>query len=495
MTTFRLGLIARIALLVVGIEITAFSALGWFYIDRFSTAAEQRLRWRLHLVAQMIASDELAVSTLSRQALVSDLLGAPCLKGMAIGGSGRVIVSTDPAHLGRTTDSIPGLDARRVAASAPDEQIVADGNTLTSIAHIHDATGQPPVYTTIITVSTTELTAQKHAIALRGQLGAGLFILLTSAAIILFAQRFVARRVDTSLAVLKDVEKGALDARIPISSQDELGQLQRGINSVIAKVESLLTEVHNLNRDLEQRVETRTAELEAANRELEAFAYSVSHDLRAPLRAIDGFSRILLEDHQASLDSEAQRLLANVRKATVKLGQLIDDILDFSRMGRREMEIGAIDIGQLARLAFEELRTEATGRNLRLVLHEMPPAWGDRAMIRQVLTNLLANAVKFTRTREDAVIEVGGQAVDEENLYFVKDNGVGFDMQYVGRLFGVFQRLHTTEEFEGTGIGLAIVKRIIARHGGRVWAEGRVDAGATIHFTLPRKEPVVDNAG
>lgn len=241
------------------------------------------------------------------------------------------------------------------------------------------------------------------------------------------------------------------------------------------------------NANLEERVRQRTADLARANKELEAFSYSVSHDLRAPLRAIDGFSRMLEEDYRDRLDDEGCRLLHVVRTNAQRMGDLIDDILEFSRMGRLDLATREVDMDGLAREVANELQAAAAGRDLNFAIHQLPPTHGDTAMIRQVLVNLLANAVKFTRARSPAVVEVGGSAGEEENVYYVKDNGAGFDMQYVDKLFGVFERLHAREQFDGTGIGLAIVKRIIERHGGRVWAEARVDAGATFHFSLPHR--------
>lgn len=233
--------------------------------------------------------------------------------------------------------------------------------------------------------------------------------------------------------------------------------------------------------ELEQRVAERTAELEA-------FSYSVSHDLRTPLLTIDGFSKMLLEEHSRKLDTEAKRLLSVICTNVQNMGLLIDDLLAFSRLGRQEMRPAEINMGELAGAVFEDLKSLASDRQVKFKLKELPPAFGDQTMMRQVFVNLLSNALKFARSREVAVIEVGAAVEGDENVYHVKDNGVGFDMKYASKLFGVFQRLHTDEEFAGTGVGLAFVQRIIQRHGGRVWAEAQVDQGATIYFTLPRKE-------
>ena len=239
-------------------------------------------------------------------------------------------------------------------------------------------------------------------------------------------------------------------------------------------------EVAEANRHLAQLA----ARLETSNQELESFSYSVSHDLRAPLRVIDGFSLALLEDHGKSLPPEGQDLLTRVRQQAQRMAQLIDDLLEFSRLGRKPLDVASVDLAALARTVVQDLGQAITDRKVDVTVGQLPPTMGDRALLRQVLTNLIGNAFKFTRQRPDARIEVGSRDDNGERVYYVKDNGAGFDMKYASKLFGVFQRLHPATDYEGTGVGLALVQRIIHRHGGRVWGEGRQNEGATFSFTL-----------
>lgn len=246
-------------------------------------------------------------------------------------------------------------------------------------------------------------------------------------------------------------------------------------------LERINEQVRKLNEELQQRIE----ELAVANKELEAFSYSVSHDLRAPLRHIMGFSE-LLQKSAANLDEKNLRYLQNILESVKRMGDLIDDLLSFSRMGRAEMRKDTINTEQLIKDIMNELPNETKGRNIAWNTGPLPPVNGDYAMLRLVFTNLVNNAIKFTRKREEARIDIGSvPSGDNEKVFFVRDNGAGFDMRYVDKLFGVFQRLHTVSEFEGTGIGLANVKRIVQRHGGKVWAEGAVDKGATFYVSLP----------
>lgn len=239
-------------------------------------------------------------------------------------------------------------------------------------------------------------------------------------------------------------------------------------------------EIRKLNDELKLRAE----QLEATNKELEAFTYSVSHDLRAPLRHVDGFSKILAGEFGPKLDSTAQRYLQYIQEGTKNMGQLIDDLLNLARVGRKELSLQVTGLNSLIDEVLADLKLETEGREFDWQIGKLPFVECDPALIKQVLANLLSNAVKFTRPRERAVIEVGQMALDGQTAVFVHDNGVGFSMKYADKLFGVFQRLHRQEDFEGTGVGLATVQRIIHKHGGRVWAEAELDKGATFYFTL-----------
>jgi signal transduction histidine kinase len=263
---------------------------------------------------------------------------------------------------------------------------------------------------------------------------------------------------------------GDLTRRVRISRRDEIGDLGRAFDHMAGALEE------------------RTVQLEQVNRELESFSYSVSHDLRAPLRAIDGFSRMLVTRHSEQLSEEATRYLQLVRDATTQMGQLIDELLRFSRLGRQSLNLEIVAPTTIARQALAQLQVDVSDRLVEVSIADLPTCRADPSLLKQVFMNLLSNALKFTRQRSPAVIEVGCRRNGGERAYFVKDNGVGFDMAYQHKLFGVFQRLHLADEYEGSGVGLAIVNLIIQRHGGRVWAEGKLDQGATFWFTLAERD-------
>jgi PAS domain S-box-containing protein len=276
-----------------------------------------------------------------------------------------------------------------------------------------------------------------------------------------------------------------LTSKIPL--KDEEGKITGlvGIGRDITARKQSEEEIRRLNAELEQRVLERTRQLEEANHDLESYSYSVSHDLRAPLRAIDGFVKVLWEEYSLSMDSVALKYLVRIRDNSAKMGKLIDDLLKFSRVGQEQVNKEMVDLPSLIHEVYDELYEECgSTRNINLSIDELPQVEGDKVLLRQVFTNLLSNAIKYTSKGDQAEIGVGTIRQNGEIVFFIHDNGVGFDMTYADKLFGVFQRLHRESEFEGTGVGLAIVKRIIEKHGGRIWAESEVDKGSTFYFTI-----------
>jgi signal transduction histidine kinase len=261
----------------------------------------------------------------------------------------------------------------------------------------------------------------------------------------------------------------------------EKDQLLVRLRETVARHEEAEEQIGDLN----ERLKNHLDELGVANRELEAFNYSVSHDMRAPLRFIKSYSEMLVEEHASGLSEEGKRLLSSIRSHAFRMEGILNALMTLSQVGRREMQVSPLDMEQIARGAFDELAWSLPEREVKFAVHPLPQASGDYLLIRQVFSNLLSNALKFTQTRDVARIEVAGREEDFETVYSVKDNGAGFDMQFADKLFRAFQRLHSQKDFEGTGIGLSIVQRIVSRHGGRVWAEGRRDEGATFYFSLP----------
>ncbi len=275
--------------------------------------------------------------------------------------------------------------------------------------------------------------------------------------------------------------------RAVAEGRDEIGRLVVTFNEMLDQIARQNSDLEEARRELEARVETRTRDLAAANQELEAFSYSVSHDLRAPLRAIDGFSKALQSDYGPQLDERARHYLERVRAGTQRMSGLIDDLLGLARLSRRELVRQKVNVSEVARRVAAELSRQHPSRAVRVEIHDGLSAQADSQLLTIVLENLMGNAWKFTGKRDDALIEVGSKADGRVAPFYVRDNGAGFDMTYADKLFGAFQRLHGDEDFEGTGIGLATVQRIVARHGGQIWAEGEVGKGATFYFTLEQR--------
>jgi signal transduction histidine kinase len=499
----RNSLITRIALLVVAIEIAAFSVLGWLYVEKFSSALDEHLRNRVQLLGKMIASEELAVHAVARSAFVSDLVGAPCVLGVAVGSNGRVIAATDSDLLGQTADHVPGFDPRWLDDTAPGALFIAGDRRLTAVLPIHDAASGSPVYTTAITVDTSAISAQKRAIAWRGEAVSALFILLSSVAIILITQRLITKRVDESLTMLKEVEQGALEARIGVGSQDELGQLQRGINSMTAKVGELLNqyqqtaeELRAHRQDLEEQVEKRTIELshakeaaESASLAKSAFLANMSHEIRTPLNAIIGMAHLI---RRSGVSEEQADRLAKIDTAGKHLLEIISAILELSTIEAGKFELVAKPVrpetilGNVVSILFERavaktlhISTEAKAIPSHLV--------GDPTRLQQALLNYVANAIKFTE-RGSVTLRVKCVSEDEDSAllrFEVEDTGIGISAEALPRLFSAFEQADNspTRKYGGTGLGLAITRKLAQLMGGDAGAESVPGEGSIFWFT------------
>jgi PAS domain S-box-containing protein len=294
----------------------------------------------------------------------------------------------------------------------------------------------------------------------------------------------VEEQIAISVIITDLTEQKKREDRLDFEVRKRTAELEEVTAELKAQNEELLAIQQRLEEE-QRALEESAAKLYDMNKELESFSYSVSHDLRAPLRAIDGYARLILKKQGDKFDADTARKFNDIRSNAQMMGQLIDNLLTFSRLGRKAMSLVLLDMDILMKDTWKEVRASDAERNINLRVESMPPCYGDRALIKQILINLLSNAVKFTKYKDAAEIVVGGSVEGNEIVYYVKDNGAGFDMAYYDKLFGVFQRLHGMEQFEGTGIGLATVQRIIRRHNGRVWAEGKVDEGATFYFSLP----------
>lgn len=384
------------------------------------------------------------------------------------------------AHAGENADH-----GSIVPAVSPDESDMTrfDGRTL-RLSHSIVAEGERLGIVHLV-YSLDDL----YADAARG-IGLGGVILVVSVLVALLASARIQRGLSESIGRLADAAKAVsrdknYAIRVePTGNRDELGLLVDTFNEMLTEVEAGKQRFQALNEELERRVVQRTAELEATNKELEAFTYSVSHDLRAPLRRIDGFAKLLVDDYAAQLPEDAARYLSRVREGARYMGLLVDDLLHLARVGRQELKLQVTGLSSIVEHVTTGLKRDAEGRDIEWKIQPLPFVECDPALMEVVFTNLLSNAVKYTRPRQHAAIEVGTVEQHGHPVVFVRDNGVGFNMKYADKLFGVFQRLHRPEDFEGTGVGLATVQRILHKHGGAIWAEAELDKGACFYFTI-----------
>jgi light-regulated signal transduction histidine kinase (bacteriophytochrome) len=316
-----------------------------------------------------------------------------------------------------------------------------------------------------------------------------LLILSFSFSLAYFLSMFLERSISRPILALADTakvvsERKDYSLRATKYSEDEVGSLTDAFNEMLIQIQEKTETLNEFNQNLEKMVADRTKELETVNKELESFSYSVSHDLRAPVRAIHGYINIFMEDYGEQLDEEGKKLIHIIEKNGKKMGMLIDDLLAFSQLGRKELIKTNVSMEQTVKEIWEDLYKPEQERSITLDMKPLPDAYAEKSTIRQVWINLISNALKYTKKQKETLIQISGEEKDGGIVYSIKDNGSGFDMEFYKKLFGVFQRLHSQEEFEGTGVGLAIVERIVQKHGGKIWAEGKVNEGATFYFTL-----------
>jgi signal transduction histidine kinase len=433
-----------------------------------------------------IQADTIALNSVSALRFNDDRSAAETLA--ALRADRNIITAAIYSADGRLFASHAGESADRasiVPAVSPEEPEMTrfDGRTL-RLSHLIVAEGER-LGSVHLAYSLDEL----YADAARG-IGLGGLVLVVSVLVALLASSRIQRSLSESIGRLADTAKAVsrdknYAIRVePTRNRDELGLLVDTFNEMLTEVEAGKQRFQTLNEELERRVLQRTAELEATNKELEAFTYSVSHDLRAPLRRIDGFAKLLVDDYAAQLPDDAARYLSRVREGARYMGLLVDDLLNLARVGRQELKLQVTGLSSIVEHVAGTLTRDTEGRDIEWKIQPLPFVECDPALMEVVFTNLLSNAAKYTRPRSQAVIEVGTVEQNGRSVIFVRDNGVGFSMKYADKLFGVFQRLHRPEDFEGTGVGLATVQRILHKHGGAIWAQAELDKGACFYFTI-----------
>jgi len=465
-------------------SMTALISASLVFLVYDATTFRERMAARLGTEAQIISSN--AVTPLlfnDNDAAATTLGGLQAERAVMAAGIFRVgegnpfaVYARDPASRASLPAPRPDSEADALFESGHltiQRAVQFEGKT---IGHI------------VVRASLGELRARQRRYAL-------IVLVVLAASFLLamglsrIAERTISGPILALAAVASEVStRKDYSVRAPGQGKDELGTLVTTFNQMLDEIQARNRELEQARGDLERRVEARTRDLAAANKELEAFSYSVSHDLRAPLRAIDGFSKVLLSSYAKALDDRGRHYLDRVRAATQRMSELIDDLLGLARVGRKELARREVDVSALAGRVAAELARRDAERAVRVEIAPGLSAHADPQLLAIVLENLLGNAWKFTGKAAGACIEVGQERNGAGGPFYVRDNGAGFDMAYADKLFGAFQRLHLDSDFEGTGIGLVTVQRIVARHGGRIWAEGAVGKGATFRFTLEPKE-------
>lgn len=473
--TWTSALVTSIALLLAG------SAFVGYYVISFRSALVRNLSVQAETIGLNSVSALRFDDPRSAEETLAALRADRNIVTAAIYSAGGNLFASYTGNGSQAAPSVASggaetvrFDGRRVEL---DHSIVSEGEHLGSVHLVYSL---DELYADV---------ARYVAIAF-GVLAASVIVaLLISSRIQRSFSEPVARLAEAARAISR--EKDYAIRVEPSRNKDELGSLIDTFNDMLGQIQVREAEVQagnerfqRLNEDLEQRVLQRTGELEATNKELEAFTYSVSHDLRAPLRRIDGFAKLLVDEYAADLPDEARHYLTRVREGARQMGLLVDDLLNLARLGRQEPRLQVAGLSTIVERVASVLKRDTEGREIEWKLQPLPFVECDPSLIEVVFTNLLSNAVKYTRPRAQAVIQVGSIEQNGHPIIFVRDNGVGFSMKYADKLFGVFQRLHRAEDFEGTGVGLATVQRILHKHAGTIWAEAELDKGACFYFTL-----------
>lgn len=471
----------------------------------------QKLTWMNMLVsgaALLLACAAFAIYELAdfRTTMVRNL----SIQAQIVGAnSASALLFEDPESATRT------MSALAAAPNILSASIYTPAGQLFAVYRRDPDTGDPPLYVATARTETHEFTLDElilvrviefqgkrvGLVRIRSDLGeiraelaryAGIVVVVLAMSLLaafVFSgifQKATARPITQLAETARTVSRDkTYSARAPVpEAKDEIADLIDAFNGMLDQIQARDTALQTARDELEVRVERRTAQLEAVNKELESFTYSVAHDLRAPLRHIQGFSDALIEECTQQLDDTGRKYLSRIVDSTRRMDQLISDLLGLAHVGRQELQLQPADLGAMVADIVRDMEQETLGRHIEWHIGALPLVECDPGLTKQIFYNLLSNAVKYTRPRDPAVIEIGQIAQDGECVIFVRDNGVGFNMKYVHKLFGVFERLHRREDFEGTGVGLATVQRIVHKHGGRIWAEAALDQGATFFFTV-----------
>ena len=481
----RAGLYARLALSLAALLCVALLTLGYlllseaerrFRAEHLAMAGSQARTLAEGSVDGLVAEDYELLERWVRSVLPADYYAYAFLSRP----NGLILTHTELGQVGHRVEAGGRLAGprvvQRVFKGRPVKEVIHPvrlGDEYLANAHVAYYLDQGSFFSNDMAVKIATVLA--------------VFLVLLLAATLLIIRRHtrplarLAESITTASLGAASIEGPDQDL---LRRRDEVGALAREYQNMLARLRASYEELRNEEQRLRDMVEERTRELRASNRELEAFSYSVSHDLRAPLRAMDGYSRTVLEDHGQVLDDEARHCLQRIRENAGRMGELIDNLLSLSRVSRHDLHTRHVDLSALVRDILRGFQDAEPGRRVDITVEDVPPVRGDPKLLRIMLDNLLGNAWKYTGKTEAAHIEFGVQHDGSETIYHVRDNGVGFDMQYSAKLFGVFERLHRADEFEGEGIGLATVQRIIDRHGGRIWAQSAAGEGAVFYFTL-----------